>query len=136
MLPLSSANNWAADIIICGGGAYQAITSPTDPSCGRISPLAPNANWEMDSMPTGRGMVEGTLLPDGLDEVGHLDSRGFVPVVAHPRFHRVVVLSQMRVGNHRLRDLCRHSPIPFVRPGNGRPTHADGRPIGCGNGVN
>ena len=65
LLPLSSANNWAPDIIICGGGAYQDITSPTDPSCGRIQPLSTNAAWELDSMPEGRGMVEGTLLPDG-----------------------------------------------------------------------
>ena len=65
LLPLSSANDYAPDIIICGGGAYQDITSPTDPSCGRIQPLSDNAVWEMDSMPQGRGMVEGTLLPDG-----------------------------------------------------------------------
>lgn len=65
LLPLSSKNNWAPDIVICGGGAYQDITSPTDPSCGRIQPLNTNAAWEMDSMPEGRGMVEGTLLPDG-----------------------------------------------------------------------
>ena len=65
LLPLSSANDWNPDIIICGGGAYQDITSPTDPSCGRIQPLSANAAWEMDSMPAGRGMVEGTLLSDG-----------------------------------------------------------------------
>jgi hypothetical protein len=66
LLPLSSANNWNPDILICGGGAYQDITSPTDPSCGRIQPLSSAApKWEMDSMPEGRGMVEGTLLPDG-----------------------------------------------------------------------
>ncbi|CZR63858.1 related to glyoxal oxidase precursor [Phialocephala subalpina] len=65
LLPLSSKNNWTPDIIICGGGAYQDTTSPTDPSCGRIQPLKANAAWEMDSMPEGRGMVEGTLLPDG-----------------------------------------------------------------------
>ncbi|KAH0257827.1 DUF1929-domain-containing protein, partial [Aureobasidium melanogenum] len=65
LLPLSSANDWNPDIVICGGGAYQDITSPTDPSCGRIQPLSTNAKWEMDSMPQGRGMVEGTLLPDG-----------------------------------------------------------------------
>jgi hypothetical protein len=53
------------DIIICGGGAYQDITSPTDPSCGRIQPLSANPQWEMDAMPEGRGMIEGTLLPDG-----------------------------------------------------------------------
>ena len=65
LLPLSSANDWAPDIIICGGGAYQDITSPTEPSCGRIQPLSATASWELDSMPEGRGMVEGTLLPDG-----------------------------------------------------------------------
>jgi hypothetical protein len=65
LLPLSSANDWNPDIVICGGGAYQDITSPTDPSCGRIQPLSTTAKWEMDSMPQGRGMVEGTLLPDG-----------------------------------------------------------------------
>lgn len=65
LLPMNSANNWNPDIIICGGGAYQDITSPTDASCGRINPLSPSPAWEMDSMPEGRGMVEGTLLPDG-----------------------------------------------------------------------
>jgi hypothetical protein len=65
MLPLTSANNWHADIVICGGGPYQDITAPGDPSCGRISPLAADPQWEMDSMPEGRGMVEGTLLADG-----------------------------------------------------------------------
>ncbi|KAL8667215.1 MAG: hypothetical protein Q9202_000788 [Teloschistes flavicans] len=65
LLPLSSANGYAPDIVICGGGAYQDITSPTDPSCGRIQPLSANPTWQMESMPEGRGMVEGTLLPDG-----------------------------------------------------------------------
>lgn len=65
LLPLSSANNYEPDIVICGGGAYQDITSPTDPSCGRIQPLASNATWELDAMPEARTMVEGTLLPDG-----------------------------------------------------------------------
>lgn len=65
LLPLKSSDGYAPDIIICGGGAYQDITSPTDASCGRIQPLATTPRWEMDSMPEGRGMVEGTLLPDG-----------------------------------------------------------------------
>jgi hypothetical protein len=65
MMPLSSANNWNPDIIICGGGPYQDITAPGDPSCGRMKPLDANPAWEMDSMPEGRGMVEGTLLADG-----------------------------------------------------------------------
>lgn len=65
LLPLSSADQWAPGVMVCGGGAYQDISSPTDPSCGRIRPLDANPDWEMDSMPEGRGMVEGTLLPDG-----------------------------------------------------------------------
>ncbi|KAI1005692.1 hypothetical protein K3495_g2532 [Podosphaera aphanis] len=65
LLPLSSANNWKAEVIICGGGVYQDIDSPTDASCGRIAPLDRKPAWEMESMPEGRGMVEGTLLPDG-----------------------------------------------------------------------
>lgn len=65
LLPLSSTTDWAPDVLVCGGGAYQDITSPTEPSCGRIQPLSATAGWEMDSMPEGRGMVEGILLPDG-----------------------------------------------------------------------
>ncbi|KAF2270809.1 galactose oxidase [Lojkania enalia] len=65
LLPLSSANDWNPDVIICGGGPYQDVTAPTDASCGRIQPLATDPTWEMDSMPQGRCMVEGTLLPDG-----------------------------------------------------------------------
>ncbi|KAI9743469.1 MAG: hypothetical protein M1818_002781 [Claussenomyces sp. TS43310] len=65
LLPLSSSKDWRPEIIICGGGAYQDITSPTDPSCGRIQPFSDTPEWEMDAMPEGRGMVEGTLLPDG-----------------------------------------------------------------------
>lgn len=65
MLPLSARDNYEPNIVVCGGGAYQDITSPTDASCGRIKPLSQNPSWEMDSMPEGRGMVEGTLLPDG-----------------------------------------------------------------------
>lgn len=65
LLPLSSTNNWNPDIIICGGGPYQDITAPTDASCGRIQPLSTDPAWELDSMPSGRCMVEGTLLADG-----------------------------------------------------------------------
>ncbi|KAF2197676.1 DUF1929-domain-containing protein [Delitschia confertaspora ATCC 74209] len=65
LLTLSSKDNYNPDVLICGGGAYQDITAPTDASCGRIQPLATNPGWEMDSMPEGRVMVEGTLLPDG-----------------------------------------------------------------------
>ncbi|KAI5845943.1 glyoxal oxidase [Tricharina praecox] len=65
LMPLSSSNNWASTVMICGGGAYQDITSPTEPSCGTISPESANPTWSIESMPEGRGMVEAVLLPDG-----------------------------------------------------------------------
>lgn len=65
LLPLTYANGWASKIMICGGGSYQDITSPTDASCGLISPEDKTPTWEMESMPEGRVMVEGVLLPDG-----------------------------------------------------------------------
>ena len=65
MLPFTSQNGYAADVIICGGGAYVDVTSPTEASCGRIQPESDTPTWEMDAMPEGRVMVEGTLLPDG-----------------------------------------------------------------------
>ncbi|ORY66597.1 glyoxal oxidase N-terminus-domain-containing protein [Pseudomassariella vexata] len=65
LMPLSSTNGWTADVIICGGGAYQDITAPTDASCGRMKPLDAKPTWEMDAMPEGRCMVEGVNLPDG-----------------------------------------------------------------------
>jgi hypothetical protein len=65
ILPLSSANGYAPDILICGGGTYQDISAPTDASCGRIQPLSAKPVWEMDAMPEGRCMVESNLLLDG-----------------------------------------------------------------------
>lgn len=64
LLPLTFADGWLSRVMVCGGGSYQDITSPTDPSCGVIAPEAANPTWEMDSMPEGRTMVEGVLLPD------------------------------------------------------------------------
>ncbi|PGH12647.1 hypothetical protein AJ79_04145 [Helicocarpus griseus UAMH5409] len=65
LLPLRPENGWEPEVMICGGGAYVDITSPSDPSCGRIKPLAPDPEWELELMPAGRVMVEGMMLPDG-----------------------------------------------------------------------
>ncbi|KAK2742947.1 hypothetical protein FQN57_005077 [Myotisia sp. PD_48] len=65
LLPLSPENGWEPEIMVCGGGAYQDLNSPTDSSCGRIKPLSEKPAWEVEPMPNGRGMVEGMLLPDG-----------------------------------------------------------------------
>ena len=65
LLPMSSTNNWAAGILICGGGYYQDISSPADASCGTLYPEADSPEWEMDAMPQGRVMVEGVILADG-----------------------------------------------------------------------
>lgn len=65
MLTLSSKNNWEPTILVCGGGAYQDITSPTDASCGIIKPLAADPQWTMFAMPQPRVMVECLNLPNG-----------------------------------------------------------------------
>ncbi|PGH13292.1 hypothetical protein AJ80_06403 [Polytolypa hystricis UAMH7299] len=65
LLPLKPEKWWDPEVLVCGGGSFQDIRSPTDPTCGRIRPLAENATWEMDIMPKGRTMLEGILLPDG-----------------------------------------------------------------------
>ncbi|KAL3420256.1 WSC domain-containing protein [Phlyctema vagabunda] len=99
LLPLSSTNNWAPDILICGGGAYQDITSPTDPSCGRIQPLG-KATWELDSMPQGRGMVEGLLLPDGtaiLINGGNRGAQGF-ELMANPTMQALLYNPTLPLG--------------------------------------
>lgn len=89
LLPLSSSNNWSAEILICGGGAYQDLTSPTDASCGRITHLSSqnsnsnnnkNPTWELDSLPQGRTMLDNILLPDGTIlflNGAHIGSQGF-----------------------------------------------------------
>lgn len=65
LLPLSEENGWEPEVMVCGGGSFQDITSPTDPTCGRIRPLSEEPKWKMEMMPSGRTMVEGILLPDG-----------------------------------------------------------------------
>ncbi|KAF3921693.1 hypothetical protein ABW21_db0203271 [Orbilia brochopaga] len=65
LLPLSSSDDYKSTVLVCGGGAYQDINSPTDASCGRIAADDPNARWTLESMPQGRVMVEGVLLADG-----------------------------------------------------------------------
>ena len=66
LLPLTRERNFEPEIMVCGGGAYQDITSPTDDTCGRIKPLSKKVpKWEILKMPQGRGMVEGVLLLDG-----------------------------------------------------------------------
>jgi Glyoxal oxidase N-terminus/Domain of unknown function (DUF1929) len=65
LLPLTKDTNWEPDIIVCGGGAYADITSPSEQTCGRIQPLSADPVWHMEKMPEGRVMVEGVLLPDG-----------------------------------------------------------------------
>ncbi|ETN38111.1 uncharacterized protein HMPREF1541_07735 [Cyphellophora europaea CBS 101466] len=64
MLALSSSRKWEPEIMICGGGAFQAQDSPCDHTCGRIKPLG-DAQWTITEMPQPRGMVEGINLLDG-----------------------------------------------------------------------
>jgi hypothetical protein len=65
MLPLTSKNNFEPEIMICGGGGWQGSDSPADVTCGLIHPMSDQPVWSITSMPEGRCMVEGVLLPDG-----------------------------------------------------------------------
>lgn len=65
-MPLTSTSNFEPEVMVCGGGAYQDIKSPTDDTCGKIKPLSGKApRWDVLKMPHGRVMVEGVLLLDG-----------------------------------------------------------------------
>jgi len=66
MLPLTKQNNYEAEIMICGGGDADSVTSLTDDSCGRLKPMSLEPQWNVTKMPRGpRTMVEGILLLDG-----------------------------------------------------------------------
>ena len=65
VLPLRPEENYTEEVMVCGGGAWNGIDSPCDPSCGRIRLRDANPQWQMTAMPEGRGMVEGVLLLDG-----------------------------------------------------------------------
>ncbi|KAJ7648223.1 glyoxal oxidase N-terminus-domain-containing protein [Mycena polygramma] len=75
LLPLSPANNYTPEIMICGGSTVSDKVSPTS-----ISSQAPTSNqcirmvlnaagiaagWKVETMPQGRIMVDMILLPDG-----------------------------------------------------------------------
>lgn len=65
MLPLTPENNWEPEVIVCGGGSYVDISSPTENTCGRIKPFDEDPKWDVELMPQGRTMVDSQLLPDG-----------------------------------------------------------------------
>lgn len=101
ILPFSSANGYNPDVVICGGGPYQAPDAPTDASCGRINPLADNASWEMDSIPEGRVMVEGTVLPDGTViwlNGGSEGAQGF-GFASHPAYEVLIYNADQPLGS-------------------------------------
>lgn len=59
LLPLSSANNYAPEILVCGGAdPIENLDTPADNTCGRIRPLDPNPTWAMETMPSARVMGE------------------------------------------------------------------------------
>ncbi|KAJ6468001.1 glyoxal oxidase N-terminus-domain-containing protein [Mycena vitilis] len=75
LLPLSSANNYTPEIMICGGSTVSdrvsanSISSqaPTSNQCIRMVLNAAGiaAGWKVETMPQGRIMVDMILLPDG-----------------------------------------------------------------------
>ncbi|KAG0377524.1 hypothetical protein BGX24_005936 [Mortierella sp. AD032] len=65
LLPLRPESNYEAEILICGGATEFSSHGKGQDQCGRIKPLAKDADWVMEDMPMGRMMPDMTLLPDG-----------------------------------------------------------------------
>lgn len=66
ILPLTPANNYKAEVLVCGGSTGDRPDPKALRSCGRMQPLARNARWEMENMPDGsRVMGDMILLPNG-----------------------------------------------------------------------
>ncbi|KAJ6530848.1 glyoxal oxidase N-terminus-domain-containing protein [Mycena vulgaris] len=103
LLPLSPANNYTPEIMICGGSTVsdkvsassissQALTSN---QCIRMVLNAAGiaAGWKVQTVPQGRIMVDMVLLPDGRvwacnagNQVGqsNADNPAFTPVICDP----------------------------------------------------
>ncbi|KAG0277398.1 hypothetical protein BGZ95_006009 [Linnemannia exigua] len=76
LLPLRPESNYEAEILICGGATEFSSHGKGQDQCGRIKPLAKDADWVMEDMPMGRMMPDMTLLPDGSVMMFNGASRG------------------------------------------------------------
>ncbi|KAJ3126498.1 hypothetical protein HK098_007480 [Nowakowskiella sp. JEL0407] len=66
LLPLDPANNYKAEVLVCGGGNEYLPTSKTVDTCVRLDLDAQDPQWVTETMPTGpRVMPDIILLPDG-----------------------------------------------------------------------
>ncbi|CAO3601030.1 unnamed protein product [Absidia cylindrospora] len=65
MLPLDPDNNYAVEILICGGSERMHANSPADATCGRINLDDDKPTWEMDTFVSPRLMPDGVILADG-----------------------------------------------------------------------
>ncbi|KAI8098803.1 glyoxal oxidase N-terminus-domain-containing protein [Halteromyces radiatus] len=65
MLPLDPANNYNAEILVCGGSERMNTNSRADDTCGRINLGDDEPIWEMDTFVYPRLMPDGVLLADG-----------------------------------------------------------------------
>ncbi|KAF9935591.1 hypothetical protein BGZ67_003267 [Mortierella alpina] len=65
LLPLRPENDYEPEVLICGGSTAFSHRGEGQTQCGRIKPLAADADWAMEDMPLGRMMPDITLLSDG-----------------------------------------------------------------------
>ncbi|KAF9122947.1 hypothetical protein BGW39_009381 [Mortierella sp. 14UC] len=76
LLPLRPETNYEAEILICGGATEFSFHGKGQNQCGRIKPLAKDADWIMQDMPMGRMMPDMTPLPDGSVKMFNSANRG------------------------------------------------------------
>lgn len=75
LLPLTVANNWTPEVLLCGGSSAASIeagtglsaTSPASAQCSRIVLNAAGiaAGWQTETMPEARLMGDAVITPDG-----------------------------------------------------------------------
>jgi hypothetical protein len=66
VLPMTIANNFKFELMICGGSKLSTAPPDASPSCYKINADDANPVWTaMPDMPNARLMPDAVLLPDG-----------------------------------------------------------------------
>lgn len=81
MLPLTPANRYTAEIVVCGGNYGTAYNHPSvvaTNDCGRIAPESPTPAWESDKMPFVWFMPDAVQLVDGTTVILNGAQKGFM----------------------------------------------------------
>nr|CAG8561379.1 5266_t:CDS:2 [Entrophospora candida] len=97
LLPLSYENNYAPEVLICGGGTDIVPAAPTENTCVRLNLVEANGVWDQEEfggMPKGRVMGDPVHLPDGKVLIVNGAAVGFAGYDRGPPENRINVASE------------------------------------------